>query len=192
MKNKRKIKDSSKILRNSIIGIGIFILTMFVVVYGISTIYPKPEYDDFCGRGIYTITTETECIDNGGVWINENYVPKINPDNPQMPIQRDTFTCQAPIKCYDDLDRALEKRSRSVFLIAIPLGILIIALGAFVFHLDSVGLGLMFGGIGTLIYGAGGYWRYSDNFFKFIISLIGLGILIFLAYWFNKRINKKK
>lgn len=184
MKNKRKIKNSGKILRNLILGIGIFILTMFVVVYGISTLYPKPEYDDFCGRDVYTITTEAECISNGGVW---NSAEPVKTDIPVM-----EGRCQAPIKCYDDLDSALEKRSRSVFLIAIPLGILIIALGAFVFHLDSVGLGLMFGGIGTLIYGAGGYWRYSDNFFKFIISLIGLGILIFLAYWFNKRINQKK
>jgi len=42
------------------------------------------------------------------------------------------------------------------------------------------------GGAGTLVYGAGGYWRYADNWLKFVLSLVGLVALIIFAYWFNK------
>lgn len=95
-------------------------------------------------------------------------------------------------KCYEEYNDARAKYSKNVFLIAVTLAIVILAVGALVFNLGSVGIVLMLGGVGTLIYGAGGYWRYSDNLFKFIISLIGLVVLIFLAYWFNNRAKRKE
>jgi hypothetical protein len=50
-----------------------------------------------------------------------------------------------------------------------------------------VGVGLMGGGIGTLIFGVGEYWSYADNWLKFIISLIGLIAIIGITYWFNSK-----
>ena len=72
---------------------------------------------------------------------------------------------------------------------------MIITLGAFFFSLEAVGAGLMGGGIGTLIYGVGGYWRFAGDFLRFSLSLVGLVALISLAYWFNSKdwnIWKKK
>jgi hypothetical protein len=183
-------KDIGKSSRNIILGIAIFILTMFVVVYGVNTFYEKPQYEDFCGdrEPMKVIYTEQECIDTGGVW-NPYQATEIRcPGGETCP----TGYCDLYYKCGKDYDAAMENWSRYVFFISIPLTIFLIVLGAFVFHLDPVGLGLMFGGIGTLIYGAGSYWRYSNNLFKFIISLMGLIILIFLAYYFNERIGKRK
>ncbi len=181
MKIEKKARHWGNILKNFALGIAIFILTLFVTIYGIQTIYERPNYDDFCGRNLYVITSETECTNSGGVW--SKYATLEAPPKVSTP----EGYCNPPVSCYDEFDKANEKYQRNVFIIAVPLAILIIALGAFVFHLNAVGIGLMFGGIGTLIYGAGGYWRYADNFFKFLISLIGLIVLIFLAYWFNKK-----
>ena len=159
---------------------------MFVVVYGLGVFYPAPEYDDYCGKELYRMNTEIECLNAGGVWEEIDLVAK--DDLEPVPEGR----CQPPTGCMDDYDELHEKRSKSIFIIAIPLGLILISLGAFVFQLNSVGLGIMFGGIGTLIYGAGGYWRYSDDLSKFIISLVALVVLIFLAYWFNKRGSRKR
>ena len=183
-----KFMAFGKSLRNIVLGIGIFILTMFVVVYGVNTFYEKPEYEDFCEefKTVDVIESEARCLELGGKW-NQYENPRAIPG--ELTIEG---YCDKDFTCRDDYDSAREKHSKYVFFIAIPLGLLIIFLGTFVFQLNSVGIGLMFGGIGTLIYGAGGYWQYADNLFKFIISLVALIVLIFLAYWFNDKIGRKK
>ena len=178
-------KSFGKTLKNFVLGIAIFLLTMFVAMYGIKTVYTEPKYEDFCKNTLSQIDNRTLCINEGGKWVGySDYDSKISVQT----IGR----CEAPIICNDEFEKENEKHSKNVFISAVPLAILLIALGAFVFRLNPVGVGIMFGGIGTLIYGAGGYWRYADNFLKFIISLIGLIVLIFLAYWFNKRFDRKK
>ena len=72
-------------------------------------------------------------------------------------------------------------------MVALPLGIIIIIIGAFVFGLEAVGAGLMGGGVGTILYGVGGYWRYSADLMKFLLSLVGLIVVIYVAYWFNHK-----
>ena len=66
-----------------------------------------------------------------------------------------------------------------------PLGILVIVLGAVIFGLEAVGAGLMGGGVGIILYGVGGFWRFADDWLKFSISLLGLIILIWFSYRFN-------
>jgi len=62
----------------------------------------------------------------------------------------------------------------------------LIAAGAMIFGLEIVGAGLMLGGTGIIVYGTGTYWRFTDDWMKFAISLVGLVVLIGVAYWFNK------
>ncbi len=176
-------KSFGSIAKNFVLGVAIFILTLFVAMYGIKTIYEEPKYDDFCNQTLYQITTQSDCITSGGKWVE--YAPV------GEKIIASEGRCEAPAECYTQFDDANEIHSKKVFILAVPLAILIIALGTFVFHLNPVGVGMMFGGVGTLVYGAGGYWIYADNLFKFIISLVGLVVLIFLTYWFNKRFGKK-
>ena len=188
-------------IKNLIFGIAIMILTIFVSVYGINTFYEKPEYDDFCS------SVRAPVLEKGGDQVCpavcvELYEIKNNECSfnecgggcgPDGLNSFDTLEqCEIVLNgknCYDLYDDALEKYSKNVFLIAIPLGIIIIAIGASLFSLESVGAGLMLGGVGTLVYGVGGYWRYADNLLKFLISLVGLIAIIVFAYWFN---SKKK
>jgi len=69
----------------------------------------------------------------------------------------------------------------------LPLGIIIIAIGALVFGLEFVGAGLMFGGVGIIVYGVGGFWRFAQDWLKFSLSAVGLVILIYLAYLMTKK-----
>ncbi|MEK6895206.1 MAG: hypothetical protein AABX48_01675 [Nanoarchaeota archaeon] len=174
-------------IKNLVIGIAILILTVAVGVYGISTLYGKaPTYEKYCPN----LINQTVCESNGGDWIdNTQLVTDAQGSTKPVPIgggycQYDSTPCQ---KNYDDANRAYQ---RNVFFIALPLGVIIIALGAVIFGLESVGGGLMAGGVGIILYGIQGFWQYADDWLKFALSLVGLVVVIWLAYWFNKKFKK--
>lgn len=164
-------------------GIGVIILASFVVIYGFESFYPSPQSQDYCLQNIYEFDTESSCNAVGGEWRSFGYS-----EDSEAP----RGSCEQGMKCYEELNEAQEQRSRWIFIISIPLAILIIAIGAMVFSLEAVGAGLMGAAVVTLIYGAGGYWRYAENWLRFASSLVGLGVLIWFAYFFNKRFHKKE
>ena len=171
-------------LKNIILGITIIILTISVAVYGVNIFYDKPEYADFCRefKTAEVIDNQERCVEIGGKW---------NADGITRPIVVDGKSiigfCDRDYTCRMELEDAQEKYSRNVFLFALPLGIVVIAVGAFVFGLEAVGAGLMGGGVGIILYGVGAFWRFADDWLKFILSLIGLISVIGLAYWFNSK-----
>ncbi len=195
-------------VKNIVLGIAIIILTIFVSVYGINTFYQKPEYNNFCGDKSFPLNERlgekqicpAVCIETYEIKNNECVLDKCG--SGCGPDSINTFEklkqCEIALtgkNCYSTYDDEMKKYSKNVFLIAVPLGILIIALGVFFFSLESVGVGLMGGGIGTLIFGIGRYWGYADNWLKFSISLVGLIAIIGISYWFNSKnwnIWKKK
>jgi hypothetical protein len=172
-------------IKSVILTIAIIILTIFVTFYGINTVYPTPKYEDYCNSSSIgkIIQTSQECEQEGGKWTNYEVVD---------PKQQITGYCDLDYQCRQDYDTAREIRSRKVFLIALPLGIIIILTGLFFFNIETAGAGLMGGGVGTLIYGAGAYWPYSENLMRFIISLIGLMAVILISYYLEKKLTNKK
>lgn len=189
--------------KNLIIGIAIMILTISVVVYGVHTFYPKPEYSDFCsdvGRYPYPVEGKndvvcpTVCVE---MWEISNKECVFNecgsgcgPDG--LNSFETLAQCEVALSgknCWTIYDEAMQNHSRNVFMIALPIGILIIALGALVFGLETVGAGVMAGGLGVVFWGVSGFWRFADEWIKFILSLIGLIVLILLAYYVNKKFH---
>lgn len=170
-------------IKNLVLGIAIFILTVSVGVYGINTLYGKaPDYNKYCPN----IAIQQECADAGGRWINNTYIA----DPRSKPVPAEGGYCEYSYqKCQDEYDAARRVYSRNVFFIALPLGIIIIAIGALVFGLASVGGGLMAGGVGIFMYGIVQYWEFADDILKFGLSLAGLIIIIALAYYANYRWN---
>lgn len=172
-------------LKNVVIGIAIIILTISVAVYGINTFYNSPEYSDFCDefKTPEIIETQERCEEIGGQWSSYG--------GPR-PVGGAENYCDRDFTCRGEYDDSREKYSRTLFLITLPLGIAIIALGALIFGLEAVGAGLMGGGVGIILWGVGGFWRFADDWLKFLLSLIGLVVLIWLAYYFNKKFDKKR
>jgi len=166
--------------KEGLLGVAIMILVIFVTFYGINTVFPRPDYDDYCGdfKTQQVIDTQEGCEAIGGMW-SDFEGPK--------PVDREyTGYCERDYTCSQELDEALKSRSQKVFFVALPLGIIIILLGMFVFGIEAVGAGIIGGGIGTLIYGSGAFWPYTENWARFVISLVGLVILVGLVYYFNK------
>jgi len=170
-------------LKNIILGIAIVVLTIFVTINGISVFYPIQQYEDFCGdvKTQEVIQTQERCEEIGGKWSVYEAV---------KPVEGAEGFCDRDFTCRQNYDDAREERAKKIFYVALPFGILILLIGGFLFHLEAVGAGLMGGGVGTLVYGAGSYWQYGGELFRFIISLLGLVAVIFLAYWFNKKFGK--
>ncbi|MFH1608158.1 MAG: hypothetical protein ABIA78_03415 [archaeon] len=173
-------------IKSILFGIAILILTIFVVVYGVGTFYSAPEYEDFCGefKTVQVIEDEAQCLDAGGKW-NPQDIRCVTTPCPQG-------FCDKDFSCREDYDFARESYYKTLFLITLPLGIALIVVGALVFGLEAVGAGLMGGGVATIIWGVGGYWQYSENLLKFILSLLGLIIIIGVSYWFSRREGKRK
>jgi len=171
-------------IKNFIMGVAIFILTIAVAVYGIQTFYEKPVYEDFCINSIspHLINSSLDCETSSGKWISYVALETKGPEG----------YCDLEYYCRQDYDHFSEKYSRNIFLISLPLGVLIIIAGAVFFGLEAVGAGLMAGGVGIIFYGIGGFWRFADTWLRFVLSLIGLVVLIYFAYWFNNRYTKKK
>jgi len=171
-------------VKNFVLGIAILIVTISAVIYGINALYEKPEYEDFCGefKTMQFINTSDDCVNNGGRW--NDY------EGPNEPKDISGW-CERDYTCRQDYEDVRKSRSKNIFIVAIPLGIAIIALGALAFGLEVVGAGLMAGGVGTIIYGIGSYWQYTENWLRFVISLIGLVVLIWLSYYFNKKFGGK-
>ena len=190
-------------IKDILLGIAIIVLTIFVTFYGINTIYPKPNYEDFC-KNTYATKIPSDRSICPAVCIPAYEIVRdrcvynecgsgCGPD--EINSFSSQSTCEDALyemKCWERHDQAVRERSKKVFFVALPLGLIVIALGAFAFGLEAVGSGLIGGGIGTLIYGSGAYWPYSQNWIRFLISLVGLVILIWLIYYFNKRMGKNK
>jgi hypothetical protein len=178
-------------IKNIVIGIAIFILSLSVGIYGINTLHGEgPQYNDYCPQ----INTEAECVDSGGTWINNtnpNGLINIPADESKPVPTREEGYCDNYVKCnkvFEDAQRAYFKK---IFLTALPIGIAFIATGAIIFGLEAVGSGLMAGGIGIIIFGTGQFWRFTEDWLKFVLSFVGLIIVIWLAYYANKKWWKK-
>ena len=172
-------------IKNIIIALGIIILTVSVGIYGINTFYDSPDYNDYCGeqeRNWY-INTSSQCETVGGMW--NDYIGPKTADSP-------IGYCDVAYTCRMEYEADRETYSRNVFLIALPLGIIIITIGALVFGLEAVGAGLMAGGVGIVLWGVGGFWGFAQDWLKFLLSLAGLVVLVWLAYYFNRKFGKRK
>jgi hypothetical protein len=176
-------------VKNLVFGIAIFILTLFVGMYGISTLYGKaPQWNDYCPQDLIN---QTVCEQEGGAWINNTQYVQ-SPNGVTKPVPVSGGYCEYSYsKCQEEMDNATEKYFRKVFYVALPLGVVVIVVGAVIFGLEFVGSGLMAGGVAIIVYGVGGYWRFTDDWLKFALSLIGLSIVIWFAYYWTKRIDKK-
>jgi hypothetical protein len=192
-------------LRDIILTIAIIILTLFVVIYGISVFYPAVNYDDYCPKGNFPHTLEKE---------NDTICPTVCVPLYEIKNKECVFNdcgsgcgangittfetlkqCEivaSGSNCYEEYRTSQEMRSKIIFLIVLPLGIALLVLGGFLFGTEAVGAGLMGGGIGTILYGTIGYWRYSSDVLRFVLSLLGLIIVIYIAYEFNNKKKKKR
>lgn len=198
-------------LKNYVLGIAVLILTIAVAVNGINLFYgDSPDYSDFCGsqRPIYldkgepSADNETVCPavcvemweinSEGNECVFDECGSGCGPDGVNtFETQKQCEIALSGESCQEAYDDAREDYSKNLFLITLILGIIIMVVGALVFGLESVGAGLMGGGVGIILWGIMEFWRFANDWLKFILSLIGLAVIILLAYYFNSKLSGK-
>jgi hypothetical protein len=155
------------------------------------TFYPSPEWDDFCDesdiRTPKRINEGTVCTEDAQQCPDGSFVGRDPLNNCEF------FPCENEFeKCDNEFDTANEAYTKTLFIITLILGILLLLLGGKLFNLEAVGAGIMGGGVITIFYGSVRYWEYAGDMFRFILSIIALIAVIYLAYWLNKHAHKKK
>ena len=167
MKKSKHTINPTKI-KTILLSLAIAIVLASFVIYFIQTIYPSPDYEDYCGEMRRPIEIDKEenitqeiCESNNGIWKN-GY-------------------CDYYSECQEEYDTVRDKYKLVVFIVAIITGLLSISVGI-ILALPSVSSGLMVGGTFLTFYGAAVYWSDLSNWLRTIVLGAVLAILIWLGY----------
>lgn len=157
--------------------LGIVIALNLFFVAGRSIVIAEPQYDDYCPTRVQPATTESTCVDQGGVWIATPENPEVTAvTKPNMEGYCDLYqTCQ-PL--YDDARESYEMYS---FALMVGLGVLALIIGVIPMGSSIVSSGLSYGGVLALIIAAGGYWSEAGELLRMLMSLIALGALLYIG-----------
>jgi hypothetical protein len=137
--------------RQIAIGFGIAIILPLLIHYGVSTFHPAPRL--------------------------ESPIAQLAP-NATADERKEYFAQQQQRqKAYA---AAAKEFARILVIVATPLGIAAILIGAYL-SLQAVGTGLIFGGILTVTWGYWSYWSHLDDWIRFVSLFAGFAILIFVG-----------
>jgi hypothetical protein len=138
------------------LGFGIAIILPMLVHYGVSTFSPAPQWQDRYKNYSY-----------------QKYQNATSEEKIKLDKDRD-----AAEKIWRDKEKIFQ---RHLFLVAVPVGIAAIIIGAFSL-IQAIGTGLMFGGIFTLIDGYCWYWSELQDWMRFLSLLAAFAVLILIGY----------
>jgi hypothetical protein len=153
-------------VKEILLGIAIAIIFLMFCVFGTKLIYDTPKYEDYCDYS------------------------KINPINTDgKPLNDSALQAQqeAYNECAKAYDVANKEYSKNMFIISLVFGIIVFIVSIVFIEIISISGGLMLGSLIFIIYGTARYWNYMDDLTRFVIVVLVLGILIYVAYWLSKR-----
>ena len=176
--------QTKKILKWPLI-VGIVIVLKLFFLYAIKTVYPKPEYEDFCPKEqiIKQIETEEGCLEIGGQWRERS--TRVTPvsvlDGDIVTIEEPLGYCNQNFTCSQNFDEAREDYERNVFIFLIILGVLSVVIGFLTIGKEVVSIALSLGGVLSFIIASIRYWRFASDWLHLAILGLGLAVLIYLA-----------
>lgn len=181
-------------VKNLVLGIGIFIVFMFVLHNGIRAFYDAPQYEDFCDNNPFIEKPyyfSQNCSYSNELRLQEQECYNLE----GYPIYRyDKNGCNISVEkcdfCNRDYENAKKDYNKTIFLISLIIGILVLIVGYAVLYVEPVGSSLMASGIGAVVYGTIVNWENLGNLGRFLLLLLALVILIWIALRLNK--GKKK
>src|SRR3989344_1654824 len=165
-------------VKERILAIALAIIFVLFIHFGLNTFYISPKWDDYCGPNKYMpgeIYSEQNCIAFNGTW-TPYPLPEKRAENITV-----TGWCDLTRECQESFDTVNEQYNRVIFILAGIIGLVTIIAATFL-NVESVALGLMGGGVLTIIYGTIRYLGNAEDWLRFAILGIVLIILIGLAY----------
>lgn len=163
-------------IKEVLLGIIIAVVFLMFCVFGTKLIYDAPEYEKYCDYSKINAPTAYD---------------KTNLSQAELQEQQEEYN-KIYEECSKEYELANKNYSKNMFIISLVFGLLVIIICTIWIDIGSISGGLMFGSLMFIIYGTGRYWEYMDDLLRFIILGIALAILIYVAYWINKRTSKKE
>lgn len=187
--------------KSVVLGIGIFVVFMFVLGYGIEAFYSSPQYDHFCNGTQYSGPYPVKA--DGMTNSNCSFSPALQSEQDACiaeggyPIfQYDNSGCTVGLKecntCNQKFTEASNQYAKGIFIIALIVGIIVLLVGYLILSVEPVGSALMASGIGAIVYGSARNWVNLSNIWRFLLLLLALVILIWIALRVNKAVSAKK
>lgn len=139
-----------------VLGFGIAIVFAGLVHYGICTFFPQPKWENYEVENYYQ-RHERASIDE------------------KVALEREKNEKEALRK------KDMEKWATRYFYMGLPIGILVVIVGALI-KLPAIGSGLLGGGLLVLIESYGHYWLHMPDAPKFITLCIVFILLIWVGY----------
>lgn len=197
--------------RNVLLTIGIAIVLSLFVGYAVNTFYKEPKYENFCNESIRTTKTfnepsRDECAARGGEWIEferplqpygqgsgEFLCNRISEDGGRITLscaetnRTSDGSCDLFTRCSEEYDQARDDHGRVAFIILGLIGLTCVLISGFALKLETVGSGVMAGGILTIIYGTIRYWGSLEDYSRLAVLAIVLATLIWLGYKLVKK-----
>lgn len=175
-------------VKNLILGAIIAVIFVMFCAYGTNLVYESPDYEDYCNATYSPTKIATEECE-----ISESLQQKTeacwNNKGEAIPVY-DEQGCQIDIICSTcrlDYEKAEEIYSKNMFIISLIVGVIFIAISALLIQIASVSGGLMLGSLFFIVYGTARYWRFMNDWLRFILLGIALLILIYLGYRIARR-----
>ena len=165
--------------RQIAIGFGIAVIFPLLVYYGVSTFHPAPKWQDF-NPILPSLSANATTAE-----ITTTLLPRVIVIRPLSvkakriaSAGRSGFRCRAERQAFID---AGNQCSRILVIVATPLGIATILIGAYLTS-HAIGTGLILGGIGAIAIGYWSYWNHLEDWMRFASLLAGFAILLFVGY----------
>lgn len=188
-------------VKNLVLGVGIFIVYLLVLNFGIQAFYDEPRYENFCtGQPQYYYPGYTEFGVKGAGGVNCTLSPTpqeqnvcLNDGGNLVAGSYDANGCPASFicdMCNKNLADAQKEHGQRVFIISIIVGILTLIVGFAILTMEPVGSALMASGVGALVYGSIRNWSNLSDVWKFLLLFVALVLLVWIAIRLNSQ--KKK
>lgn len=182
-------------VKNLVLGIGIFVVFMLMLGYGIEAFYPSPKYDDFCKPNIGSYPVKAYDYTGANCTFNKQLQEKADLclQESGMPVyDYDDNGCNVAIKecdyCQKNYDNANKDYSKVLFIISLIVGLITLFIGYKYLSVEPVGSALMASGVGAIFYGSVRNWDNLSDILRFLLLVIALVFLI----WIALRVNKKR
>lgn len=166
-------------IKDIILGLIIAVIFVMFCAYGMNLFYKSPNYNNYCPNYAQPYNdNQTSCLETNGTWIPQN-IECIKAPCPQG-------YCDYFQKCQPLFDEAEKGYSQNIFIISLIISLIVIILSLFIIKAESVSSGLMLGSLFFIIYGTARYWRFMEDWGRFILLGIILSVLIYAGYKISK------
>lgn len=153
---------------NFAIAMGIAILLPMMVIYGVKTFSPPPEWEDYHTRELYE-----------------------KPAGEKITSEEKTEIARERREASEKFSAARKQHQMHLFFTAVPVGLIAIIAGTFI-RVPALGPGMVFGGVFTLVEGYLFNWQELSDPIKFVSLLIALIVLGVTAYRRLGSLEKKE